>query len=146
MWRAPSQLSAAQPSSRPLFNHLTWGRKKKSFKIISALSQVCSCCAPPPYCTLIHPPPPPCTSGATTMGQCCKVRETLMSHHKHSDSPLVKSEQYLFSYGCAAALSHPAGCRNLQEEPGIILHPPLPPSGRGTWRNLRFGENEHFRK
>lgn len=38
-----------------------------------------------------------------------------MSHHKHSDSPLMKLEQYLFSYGRAAAHSHPAGegiCEN----------------------------------
>lgn len=32
-----------------------------------------------------------------------------MSHHKHLDSPLMKLEQYLFSYSRPAAHSHPAG-------------------------------------
>lgn len=40
-----------------------------------------------------------------------QVRETLMSHHKHSDSPLMKLEQYLLSYSRAAAPRHPAGGR-----------------------------------
>lgn len=35
----------------------------------------------------------------------------------------MKLEQYLFSYGSAAAQSHPAGLGNLQEEPYIILAP-----------------------
>lgn len=35
----------------------------------------------------------------------------------------MKLEQYLFSYGRAAAQSHPAGLGNLQEEPYIISAP-----------------------
>lgn len=40
-----------------------------------------------------------------------QVGETLMSHQKNSDSPLMKLEQYLFSYSHAAAPRHPAGKR-----------------------------------
>lgn len=63
-----------------------------------------------------------------------------MSHHKHLDSPLMKLEQYLFSYGRAAAQSHPAGSGNLQGEPDIIL-PPRKEMRRNA--SLATGPMEH---